>query len=467
MKQDMDKNKLAQKTKILILSHISEYVGGAEKSLLDVVDSWSAKNAIEPVFILKKPVGSMKQAIDKRRWRHYGVEYTFWSEGNPPKTSEKKYVAALKNTRAIQKIEKIIEREKPDVVITNSVVCPWAAIAAYYQKIPHVWFVREYGDLDHGRIFEIGRSKTLEDVGNLSELVVANSKTLSDHLSKYIDQYKLTVLYNPFDISDLKKKSEAAVNNPYKYKDSLKLIITGSPAPSKGQLETIQAVARLNQEGFNVELCLVGANGPKDYRNKLVKTIKDNKIGKKVHRVGHQVNPLAFTRLADIGIMASRKEAFGRVTFEYMAVGKPVIGSDSGATPELVANGENGLLFKPGDVGSLADCIKKYLENKELIEKHGQRSKIKAEEMLDGRYNSDEVYKKIIGLIQSDSRLQRYAPINYTHKWLEYPQLANDFIIETGKISIKKLFYKRARTKLGVTKRKLRRTAKKTIKNKV
>lgn len=457
----MANNKGTQMTKILILSHISEYVGGAEKSLLDVIDTWSEQFNVEPVFILKKPVGTMKVPIEEKGWKYYGAEYTFWSESNPPNTSEKKYIAALKNARAIQSIEKIIKAEKPDIVITNSVVCPWAALAAYYQKVPHVWFVREYGDLDHGRAYEIGREKTLEDVGNLSELVVANSKTLSEHLAQYINPDKLTTLYNPFNIKNLNEKAEAKIKNPFKSNDSLKLVLTGSPAPSKGQLEAIKAVANLNQKGYSVELCVVGGNGPKEYRKKLQQEVKENKLKNKVHMVGHQSNPLAFAALADAGIMASRKEAFGRVTFEYMAIGKPVIGSNSGATPELVTDGLNGQLFNPGSVASLTKAIKKYADDKNLLKTHGKKSKEIAENMMDGGYNANNVYEKIVEVLSSANKV---PTINYTHTWLDYPQIANDFIIETGQISVKKLAYKRARTRAGNVKRIARQAAKKVIK---
>ncbi len=453
-----------KKNRILVLSHISELVGGAEKSLLDVFDSWAEDYPIEPIFILKEPVGTMKVAIEKRGWKYYGVEYTFWSEGEPPKTSEKKYVAALKNTRAIQKIEDIIQQEQPDLVLTNSVVCPWAAIAAHYQKIPHVWFVREYGDLDHGRIFEIGRKKTLQDVGNLSELVVANSKTLENHLEKYIDKQKLTTLYTPFNIKKLLEKSDEKVKSPFSYSNSLKVVVTGSLTPSKGQLDAIKAIGRLNVAGYLAEICIIGGNGPKDYKKRIRKTIKKYKISDKVKLVGHQANPLALISLADVGIMSSRMEAFGRVTFEYMAVGLAMIGTDSGATPEMIEDGKNGYLYKPGDIETLVHKLKIYIEDPNLISKHGQNSKRKAEEMMQGKYKSEDVYQKILGLLSDDGQKQKTQPINYTHKWLEYPQLANDFIIETGKISVKKLIFKRARTRLGSVRRKTRQTAKKAIK---
>jgi glycosyltransferase involved in cell wall biosynthesis len=55
------------------------------------------------------------------------------------------------------------------------------------------------------------------------------------------------------------------------------------------------------------------------------------------------------------------KEQFGRVLTEAMACRVPVIGSDSGAIPEVI--GEAGLVFPEGDAAALADCIRQLIES--------------------------------------------------------------------------------------------------------
>lgn len=153
-----------KKIKILVLSHISELLGGAERSMVDVFDYWAARYNIEPEFIVREPVKSLGPALDKRGWKYHALNYTFWSDGRPPVHPQQILHNAAQNARAVQAIEEIIAKSKPDVVMTNSIVCPWAALAAQNARVPHVWFAREYGDLDHGRVFEIGREKTWQDI---------------------------------------------------------------------------------------------------------------------------------------------------------------------------------------------------------------------------------------------------------------------------------------------------------------
>ncbi|HEX5797949.1 MAG TPA: glycosyltransferase [Candidatus Saccharimonadales bacterium] len=438
--------------KILVLSHISELVGGAEKSLLDVFDLWTKDHDIEPEFILRIPVGTLGKALRDRGWKYYELDYTFWSEGNPPKTEEAIARAAEKNTRAVVETEKIIKKTKPDVVITNSIVCPWAALAAYNQKVPHVWFVREYGDLDHGRIYEIGREKTLQDVGNLSNLVLTNSKALGKHLGKYIPKSRITILYNPFDLTKLNKLSRQRIKNPFTGKDSLKLVATGSLTPSKGQLDVVKAVAKLNAEGINTELCLVGGNGPREYRDEILKVIKTQKLKDKVHLVGHQKNPLAFVALADVGVMASRREAFGRVTFEYMAIGKAVVGTDAGGTPEMVTPGENGYLYKRGDIDGLTACLRNYAKDKGLIEKHGKNSAKKTAEMMNSEHNSQNALEKVEQIAQKGLPASKKR-INYMSRLRDYKRIKSESRITRAKKTVRR----QMRAKAGAAYKLLRR----------
>lgn len=430
--------------KILVLSHMSELVGGAERSILEVMDILSEKYRAKPEFILRKPLGNLTKELEKRNWNYYGVRYTHWSETNPSTYPPDIFSSVTKNTKAIIKIEKIIKETKPDIVLTNSIVCPWAALAAYYQRVPHVWFVREYGDLDHGRTFEIGRQKTFEDIDNLSELVITNSKTLESHVKKYVNNKKITTLYHPFDIKKIKELGEEKIKSPYRYKNSIKVVITsGAVTPSKGQEEAITAVGELNKEGFNTEICIIGRRDNKDFLRSLKEVIDKYNIGKKVHFVGWKKNPLSIVSLADLGITASRKEAFGRLTFEYLALGKPVIGTDSGATPEMIKPDINGYLYKNGDIEELTNSLRKYAENPHLLIDHGKASSEKAVSMMQGQNNIDNLFKKIKEV--SISKVTTPQPINYTHKLLEYPKSIEKYIDYIEKVPLKNLLFHRSK----------------------
>jgi glycosyltransferase involved in cell wall biosynthesis len=71
-------------------------------------------------------------------------------------------------------------------------------------------------------------------------------------------------------------------------------------------------------------------------------------------------------RAADVLVLPSRREGLPNVLLEAMANGCAIVASRAGGIPEVVANGENGLLFDLGDVRGFSEAIRALAENVEL-----------------------------------------------------------------------------------------------------
>jgi glycosyltransferase involved in cell wall biosynthesis len=93
--------------------------------------------------------------------------------------------------------------------------------------------------------------------------------------------------------------------------------------------------------------------------------------------------PAIFTgRMADVdwalaaedamALLSLEREGLSRAVIETMAASKPVISSHVGGMPELVRDGVNGLLCRPGDASGAADCIVKVLGNPPLARSMGE-----------------------------------------------------------------------------------------------
>jgi glycosyltransferase involved in cell wall biosynthesis len=76
-------------------------------------------------------------------------------------------------------------------------------------------------------------------------------------------------------------------------------------------------------------------------------------------------------RGCDIFIMASIGEAFGNVAIEAMASGRPVVAPASGAFPELITHGSDGLLYRPLDAADLAAKLLRVIEDRALLQRMG------------------------------------------------------------------------------------------------
>lgn len=71
-------------------------------------------------------------------------------------------------------------------------------------------------------------------------------------------------------------------------------------------------------------------------------------------------------------------ETFGIAALEAMACGRPVIASAIGGLPDLVADGETGLLVRPGDPGALGEAIRRMLDDPELAKQMGRAARVRA-----------------------------------------------------------------------------------------
>ena len=78
---------------------------------------------------------------------------------------------------------------------------------------------------------------------------------------------------------------------------------------------------------------------------------------------------LTLLRAADALLLTSSWENFPHTVVEALAVGTPVIASSVGGVPELVHDGENGLLVPPGDVGELVGAIRRVIDEPALRER--------------------------------------------------------------------------------------------------
>ncbi|MFH1661824.1 MAG: glycosyltransferase family 4 protein [Candidatus Falkowbacteria bacterium] len=98
-------------------------------------------------------------------------------------------------------------------------------------------------------------------------------------------------------------------------------------------------------------------------------------------------------RKADVFVLPSinRCEAFGLVLLEAMACGTPVIASDLPGVRSVFKNNEHGFLVRPGSADDLANKIKIFLENKELIKKMGEAGR----KLVEDEYDWNKVGKKL------------------------------------------------------------------------
>lgn len=157
------------------------------------------------------------------------------------------------------------------------------------------------------------------------------------------------------------------------YKD-LTFLFIGELTEIKGIDILLEAFKIASDRSTNLFLKIIGDGPMRAYCEKF---IADNKLNIKLSgRLNHE-KTLEEISLSDIIILPSRTESYGRVILEAFEFEKAVIASRVGGIPQLIKDGENGILVKPSDTKELADAmliLSKDSILREKLGKNGRRS---------------------------------------------------------------------------------------------
>jgi glycosyltransferase involved in cell wall biosynthesis len=257
--------------------------------------------------------------------------------------------------RAAPDIARFARRIAADVVLTNTMTVPSGAVAARLARLPHVWFIHEFGWEDHGLRYLIGLRPTLLLMRALTDLFLVSSDALRTFHAPRLEGRPVHVVRYAVEVPNIPVSSAGSTG--------FRAILLGAKLPGKGHIDAIAAVAELARTGVDAQLDLVGG-GSEEYEAELRRKVRREGLDDRVRFLGFREDALSLLASSDVALMCSRSEAFGRVTIEAMKLGRPVVGSASGATPDLIRHGWNGYLYRPGDAGDLAHWLRALYENR-------------------------------------------------------------------------------------------------------
>jgi len=142
-----------------------------------------------------------------------------------------------------------------------------------------------------------------------------------------------------------------------------KVLVVGTVGwllPIKGPMYLLRAMERVWLSHPEIQLVFVGKG---DLENELRKKASQIGVNKRVKFLGWRDDIPEIMHILDVFVLPSLNEGMGRVLIEAMAAGRPIIASNVGGIPDLVIQGENGLLVPAKDIKALAEGIEYLLEN--------------------------------------------------------------------------------------------------------
>lgn len=125
-------------------------------------------------------------------------------------------------------------------------------------------------------------------------------------------------------------------------------------APHKGQRHLVAAAARVVRELPDARFLIVGEG---ELHETLEKQIKSLALERHVFLTGFRPDALGLVKSLDLFAMSSVTEGLGSAVLEAMACRRPVVATRAGGLPEVVVDGETGLLVPPHDEDAMARAI--------------------------------------------------------------------------------------------------------------
>ncbi|MBV9543696.1 MAG: glycosyltransferase [Chloroflexi bacterium] len=221
------------------------------------------------------------------------------------------------------------------------------------------------------------------------DLIIA----ISDHIARFTiargvrDPSRVRRVYHglePLHTAELQRQA-AAIRRELGVEPADFLVgNVGRLAPQKGQRHLIGATPLLLERVPRAHVVIAGGGDLEDFLRSLAAELG---VSDRVHVLGPRTDVPALMHALDAFVMPSIWEGFGIVLLEAMAAARPIVASSVATIPEVVLDGQTGLLVPPGDAVALADALARLADDPALAHYLGERGR----ERLDRSFSIEKM----------------------------------------------------------------------------
>lgn len=278
----------------------------------------------------------------------------------------------MSDLKSIKEVRKQIKKYNPDIIYAHS------SKAGAIARVADIGLKNRCVYNPHGWAFNMRCSEKKKMMYAVIEklaapfcdkiICISDAEKQSALDKKICQEEKLQVIFNGVDIEAYEngthgKVKRADLNIP---EDAFVVGMVGRISPQKAPDVFVRMAKLVKDEVPNTHFIIVG-NG--DQEAEIRKYAKDNGFEDSLYITGWVDDPMSYVELFDVACLLSRWEGFGLALPEYMMAGKPIVASRVDAIPNIIRDGENGLLVEADDATGASEAVLRIYQDRNLKDK--------------------------------------------------------------------------------------------------
>jgi glycosyltransferase involved in cell wall biosynthesis len=291
-----------------------------------------------------------------------------------PLQSLRRPLRPWRDLAALVELTRLLRRERPDILhASSSKAGVLGRVAALLARVPiriftaHGWAFTAHAGL--ASLLYRWADRLVRPLTSVT-VCVAEQQRAAGIAARTCDPERTVVIPNGVDVAGA-PRARLDGRPPV-------VVAVGRLKPPKDALTLVRALVRLPRGSY--EARIVG-DGPD--RPRVEEEIRSLGLTEHVRLAGDRRDVPAQLAAADVFVLSSASEGMPVSVLEAMAAGLPVVASRVGGVPELVAEGESGLLVDPGEPDELAAALLRLVQDPELRRRLGAAGRARAEQRFD------------------------------------------------------------------------------------
>jgi glycosyltransferase involved in cell wall biosynthesis len=348
----------SRRPRVLLVITLAE-IGGAQAYVAALLPALAREF---DVAVAAYGTGPLREAAEAEGVRFLPLEHV------------RRPISPWRDVAGLLELVRLLRRERPDIVhASSSKAGVLGRLAAAIARIPiriftvHGWAFTAHSGLS-SRLYRWA-DRLVRPLTTVTICVSMQERAAGLAAGTCVAE-RTVVIPNAIDVENAPQASRA--------REKPLLVSVGRLKAPKDFATLVRALARLPSESFDA---LIVGEGPE--RPRLEEEIEELRLGEVVRLAGERRDVPEVLAGADVFVLSSCSEGMPMSVLEAMAAGLPVVASRVGGVPELVVDGETGLLVATGSPEELAAALERLIAEPQLRQRLGAAGRARARQEFD------------------------------------------------------------------------------------